>query len=65
MYAGNSVIVVQHDMPVVTASDWVIDIGLGTGAEGGRIVAAGPPRDVAKARGSKTAPFPARWFSRV
>ena len=39
--AGNTVIVVEHDMRVVAASDWVIDIGPGAGDEGGRIVHAG------------------------
>lgn len=55
--AGNTVIVVEHDMHVVAGSDWVIDIGPGAGDEGGRIVAAGPPREVAKHRESRTARF--------
>ncbi|HET7698271.1 MAG TPA: excinuclease ABC subunit UvrA [Vicinamibacterales bacterium] len=55
--AGNTVIVVEHDMQVVTASDWVIDVGPGAGDEGGRIVAQGPPERVAAARGSRTAPY--------
>ena len=42
---GNTVIVVEHDMSVVAASDWVIDIGPGAGDEGGQIVAAGIPAD--------------------
>ena len=47
--AGNTVIVVEHDMRVVAASDWVIDIGPGAGDEGGRIVALGnTPRGVPK-----------------
>ena len=41
--AGNTVILVEHDMRVVAASDWVIDIGPGAGDEGGRVVAAGTP----------------------
>jgi excinuclease ABC subunit A len=45
--AGNSVIVVDHDMSVAAASDWVIDIGPGAGDEGGRIVAEGTPQAVA------------------
>ncbi len=53
--AGNTVIVVEHDMSVVAQSDWVIDIGPGAGEEGGRIVAAGIPVDVAKVKESKTA----------
>jgi excinuclease ABC subunit A len=55
--AGNTVIVVEHDMRVVAASDWVIDIGPGAGEDGGRIVAAGTPAQVAKSKESKTAPF--------
>lgn len=55
--AGNTVIVVEHDMRVVASSDYVIDIGPGAGEDGGRLMAAGPPRAVARAKGSKTAPF--------
>ena len=47
--AGNTVIVVEHDMRVVAGSDWVIDIGPGAGDEGGRVVAEGAPGDVAAA----------------
>jgi len=53
--AGNTVIVVEHDMHVAAGSDWVIDIGPGAGESGGRIVAAGLPTDVARAPGSRTA----------
>jgi excinuclease ABC subunit A len=52
---GNTVIVVEHDMSVVAASDWVIDIGPGAGDEGGRVVAAGTPKDITIASGSRTA----------
>ncbi|MFD2718923.1 excinuclease ABC subunit UvrA [Hymenobacter monticola] len=55
--AGNTVIVVEHEMRVVAGSDWVIDIGPGAGEDGGRVVAAGPPRAVAKVRESRTAPY--------
>ena len=55
--AGNTVIVVEHDMRVVAGSDWVIDMGPGAGDEGGQIVAAGTPREVAAAAESRTAPF--------
>ena len=55
--AGNTVILVEHDMRVAAASDWIIDMGPGAGSEGGQVIAAGPPAKVAKARGSKTAPF--------
>jgi len=55
--AGNTVILVEHDMHVVAASDWVIDIGPGAGEEGGKIVAEGVPGAVAGAEGSKTAGY--------
>ena len=55
--AGNSVILVDHDMKVAAASDWVIDIGPGAGDEGGQIVASGPPAKVALARASRTHPI--------
>ncbi len=58
--AGATVILVEHDMHVVSASDWVIDIGPGAGEEGGRIVAEGPPREVAKVKESRTAGYLAR-----
>ncbi len=55
--AGNTVIVVEHDMRVAAASDWIIDIGPGAGGEGGRVVAEGTPSDVAKSPASRTAAF--------
>jgi excinuclease ABC subunit A len=55
--AGNTVVVVEHDMHMVATSDWVIDIGPGAGDEGGQVVAAGPPTQVAKVKASKTAPY--------
>ncbi len=60
--AGNSVIVVEHDMRVVAGSDWVIDIGPGAGDEGGRVVASGPPAEVSHVRQSRTAPYLARFI---
>ncbi|SEM13390.1 excinuclease ABC subunit A [Stigmatella aurantiaca] len=54
---GNTVILVEHDMRVVSQSDWVIDIGPGAGDEGGRVVTAGTPQDVSKSPKSRTAPF--------
>jgi len=60
--AGNTVIVVEHDMRVVAGSDWVIDIGPGAGDEGGRIVAEGDPVAIVAAAGSRTAPFLARFL---
>ena len=55
--AGNTVVVVEHEIPVILASDWVIDIGPGAGDEGGRVVAAGPPSEVARSKESRTARY--------
>lgn len=55
--AGNSVIMVEHDMQVASNSDWIIDMGPGAGDEGGMIVAQGTPQQVAKSKISRTAPF--------
>ena len=54
---GNTVIMVEHDMQVASNSDWIIDMGPGAGDEGGVIVAAGTPKEVAKSKESRTAPF--------
>ncbi len=54
---GNTVIMVEHDMQVASNSDWIIDMGPGAGDEGGLIVAEGTPKEVAKAKESRTAPF--------
>ncbi|MFI5972116.1 ATP-binding cassette domain-containing protein [Streptomyces sp. NPDC051452] len=61
--AGHTVVVVEHDMTVVAGADWVIDLGPGGGDRGGRIVAAGPPRRVARSADSATAPYLARVMS--
>jgi excinuclease ABC subunit A len=55
--AGNTVIMVEHDMQVASNSDWLIDIGPGAGDEGGLVVAQGQPAEVAKSKVSRTAPF--------
>ncbi|MEU1935380.1 excinuclease ABC subunit UvrA [Streptomyces coeruleorubidus] len=61
--AGHTVIVVEHDMSVVAGADWVIDLGPGGGDAGGRIVAAGPPAEVARSGQSRTAPYLVRALS--
>ena len=61
--AGNTVIVVEHDMQLVAGCDWVIDMGPGAGDEGGRIIAEGVPEAVISANGSKTAAYLARQLA--
>ena len=52
--AGNTVIVVEHDMSVVAQSDWVIDVGPGAGEEGGRVVFAETVHHFIQAKGGRT-----------
>lgn len=60
--AGNTVVAVEHDMRVVAASDWVVDIGPGAGEEGGTVVAAGAPAVVARSKDSRTALYLRRFL---
>ncbi|WP_250625961.1 excinuclease ABC subunit UvrA [Pinirhizobacter soli] len=55
--AGHTVIAVEHDMRVVAASDYVVDVGPGAGDEGGSIVFAGVPAKLARHAGSRTGAY--------
>ena len=55
--AGNTVVVVEHHLDVIAGADWIIDLGPGAGDEGGKIVATGPPEEVARSERSRTAPY--------
>ena len=55
--AGATIIVIDHDLDLLAAADHLIDMGPGGGPEGGHILAAGPPEDVARTPGSPTAPW--------
>ena len=52
--AGNSVVVVEHNLDVMAEADWLIDMGPEAGAAGGKVVAAGPPQAVMKVADSRT-----------
>ena len=55
--AGNTVVVIEHNLDVVKCSDWVIDLGPEGGDKGGEVVCAGTPEDVAKVARSYTGKF--------
>jgi excinuclease ABC subunit A len=55
--AGNTVLVIEHNLDVIKTADWIIDLGPEGGTGGGKIVATGTPEDVAKAKGSYTGKF--------
>jgi excinuclease ABC subunit A len=63
--AGNTVILVEHDLDAIATADWVIDLGPGGGDAGGLVVATGTPADIAKAEGSATAPYLAQRLART
>ena len=55
--AGNTVVTVEHQMDVVRAADWIIDLGPAGRVDGGRVVAEGTPEVVARSEESRTAAF--------
>ena len=55
--AGNSVIVIEHNLDVVKTADWVIDLGPEGGHRSGEVVGQGPPERVARTKGSYTGQF--------
>ena len=61
--AGNTVVVVEHELRVIADSDWVIDLGPGAGSSGGRIVASGPPEQLTTAADSRTGAYLQRFFA--
>ncbi len=54
---GNTVLVIEHNLDVIKCADWIIDLGPEGGEKGGRVVAEGTPRDVAKVKASYTGQF--------
>jgi excinuclease ABC subunit A len=59
--AGNTVLIIEHNLEVVRSADWVIDLGPEGGERGGRVVACGTPEDISRVKGSHTA----KWLAKV
>jgi excinuclease ABC subunit A len=60
--AGNTVVVIEHNLDIIAESDLVLDLGPEGGDGGGRIVAAGPPTEVAASAGPRGASHTARFL---
>jgi excinuclease ABC subunit A len=60
--AGNTVVVIEHNLDVVKTADWVIDLGPEGGAKGGEVIAAGTPENVARVSRSYTGQFLAKML---
>ncbi len=58
--AGNTVLVIEHNLDVIKTADWIIDLGPEGGHRGGRIIGAGTPEEIAETAGSATGEYLAR-----
>jgi excinuclease ABC subunit A len=55
--AGNSMVVIEHNLDVIKNADWIIDMGPEGGAAGGKVLAEGTPEQVAKVKDSYTGQY--------
>jgi len=55
--AGNTVLLIEHDMKVVKQADWIVDLGPEGGDEGGEVIATGTPKEVAEVESCSTGQF--------
>lgn len=58
---GNTVILIEHNLTMMTQADWIIDVGPGSGTKGGHILYSGPPQDIFQIKNSVTAKHLARY----
>ena len=54
---GNTVVVIEHNLDVIKTADWIIDLGPEGGDGGGKVIAKGTPKQVAKRKNSYTGQF--------
>jgi excinuclease ABC subunit A len=62
--ANNSVVIVEHQLAAIASADWMIDLGPGGGDAGGRIIAQGPPLELARDREVQAASRSAQYLAR-
>jgi excinuclease ABC subunit A len=62
--AGNTIVVIEHNLDVIKTADWVIDMGPEGGSGGGQVVAAGTPEDVAAHPNSMTGRYLKRLLAK-
>ena len=55
--AGNTVIVIEHNLEMIKCADWIIDLGPEGGEGGGKVVGAGTPEEIADVPGSHTGQY--------
>ena len=51
---GNTIVIIEHNLEVIKAADWIIDLGPEGGAGGGQVIASGPPEAIVAAKNSYT-----------
>ena len=54
---GNTIIIIEHNLDVISAADWIIDLGPEGGSNGGQIIANGPPQEIINNEESHTTSF--------
>ena len=59
---GHTVLIIEHNLDVIAAADWIIDLGPESGQAGGKIIAQAPPQQIAKNKNSHTGRFLKRFF---
>jgi excinuclease ABC subunit A len=55
--AGNTIVIIEHNLDVVKTADWIIDLGPEGGNKGGRVIAAGTPEEIVRVKNSYTGQF--------
>jgi excinuclease ABC subunit A len=62
--AGNTIVIIEHNLDVVKTADWIIDLGPEGGNKGGQVIATGTPEEVARVKGSYTGQFLKKMFQK-